>query len=92
MAKLIVFNTQGFQNQSKTFYGNDPDLTLNGDDFTFAAAMVASGSWTLCSEPTRAGDVISIHAAGGPDNDGCYKDHADWGGAVDFHVKSIAVS
>ena len=89
MRKLIVFDTQGYQNQSKTFFENDPDLTLNGDDFTLAAAIAASGAWTLYSEPGYTGDSISLQLGGGPDSDGCYRDYADWGGSANFHVKSI---
>lgn len=89
MAKLIVFSTPGYNGTSKEFQNNDPDLTLNGDDFVVASAIALSGSWTLYPDPGYQGTPISLAREGGPDSDGGYKDYADWTGAANFHVKSI---
>jgi Beta/Gamma crystallin len=90
MPKLIVFTEVGYNGIAKEFTSNDPDLTLNGDDATFKSAIVLSGSWTLYPETASQGTPISLGETGGPDGDGGYKDHADWGGVEAFHVKSIA--
>mgnify|MGYP001449174680 CR=1 FL=1 len=89
MAKLILFNLAGFVNTAKEFRSNDPDLTLNGDDFQANSAIVASGEWNLYPDVNFQGTPISLGTNGGPDADGTYKDAADWQGAGTFHVKSI---
>jgi hypothetical protein len=89
MAKLILFNQTGYTNTAKEFRSNDPDLTLNGDDFQFNSAIVASGEWTLFPDVNSQGTSITLGTNGGPDTDGTYKDPADWGGTGVFHVKSI---
>jgi hypothetical protein len=89
MPKLIAFSEPGYSGTSQEFRSNDPDLTLNGDDFIIKSAIVLSGSWTLYDDVLSAGTSIALGEAGGPDADGSFKDHADWGGAVPFHVKSI---
>jgi hypothetical protein len=89
MPKLIAFSEPGYSGTSQEFRSNDPDLTLNGDDFIIKSAIVLSGSWTLYDDVTSGGTSIVLGEAGGPDADGSFKDHADWGGAVPFHVKSI---
>lgn len=89
MAKIICFSSAGFNGTSKEYYSNDPDLALNNDDFTIASAIVISGTWTLYDEPNNMGTSQTLNESGGPESDGCYKDHADWGGAADFHVKAI---
>lgn len=89
MPKLIVFSEPGFTGTNKEYRSNDPDLTLNGDDFIIKSAIVLSGSWTLYDDVNSAGNAIGFQEQGGPDVDGSYKDHADWAGAAPFHVKSI---
>lgn len=89
MAKLLAFAAAGFTGVNKEYRSNDPDLTLNGDDFVIASAIVLSGTWTLYDDVNFAGNVISLHETGGPDIDGSYKDQADWSGGAPFHVKSI---
>ena len=89
MPKLIAFSETGYSGTTKEFSSNDPDLTINGDDFIIKSAMVLSGSWALYDDVGFAGNTISMDAQGGPDSDGGFKDHADWGGAAPFHVKSI---
>lgn len=89
MAKLILFNLVGYVNTAKEFRSNDPDLTMNGDDFQFNSAIVASGEWNLYPEVNFQGTPINLGTNGGPDTDGTYKDPADWNGIGVFHVKSI---
>jgi hypothetical protein len=89
MPKLILFNQVGFVNTAKEFRGNDPNLVLNGDDFQANSAIVADRDWTLYADVNYEGASITLTQNGGPDNDGCYKDSADWSGAGVFHVKSI---
>lgn len=89
MPKLIVFTEVGFSGSSQEFTSNDPDLTLNSEDATFKSAIVLSGSWTLYDDVASGGTAISLTEQGGPDADGSFEDHADWGGAAPFHVKSI---
>lgn len=89
MPKLLLFNAIGYVDPVQEFQSNDPDLTLNGDDFQANSAIVASGEWTLYPDPNFQGTPISLGSSGGPDGDGTYKDPADWGGTAVFHVKSI---
>ena len=89
MPKLIAFSETGYSGTSQEFRSNDPDLTLNGDDFIIKSAIVLSGSWTLYDDVNSAGTSISLGEQGGPDADGSFKDHADWAGDAAFHVKSI---
>lgn len=89
MAKLILFNLVGYANTAKEYQSNDPNLTLNGDDFQANSAIVASSEWTLFPDVNFQGTPIQLGTNGGPDADGTYKDPADWGGAGVFHVKSI---
>jgi len=89
MAKLIAFDTVGYRGMAKEYQSNDPDLTLNGDDFVLSSAIVVNGSWSLYPEVGYEGLPISLNPQGGPDTDGCYKDYADWSGTGQFHVKSI---
>jgi hypothetical protein len=89
MPKLIAFATAGFTGSTKEFRSNDPDLTLNGDDFVVASAIVLTNNWTLYDDIGFTGNTISLGDSGGPDADGSYKDYADWQGSVNFHVKSI---
>lgn len=44
MPKLIAFSETGYSGTTKEFRSNDPDLTLNGDDFLIKSAIVLSGS------------------------------------------------
>ncbi len=74
---------------SKEFRSNDPDLTLNGDDFQFASAIVISGEWTLYPDANFGGNPVSLGTNGGADADGAYKDVADWGATQAFVVRSI---
>ena len=71
------------------FRSNDPDLRLNGDDFIIKSAIVLCGFSALYDDVKSGGTSMVLGEAGGPDADGSFKDHADWGGAVPFHVKSI---
>lgn len=87
--KLIAFSETGYSGTSREFRSNDPGLTINGDDFIIQSAIVLSGSWTLYDDVNSAGTSIALGEQGGPDADGSFKDHADWGGAAAFHVKSI---
>lgn len=89
MAKILLFSGVGYTGSVKEFQSNDPDLTLNGDDFQFNSAIVASGDWSLYDAVNEQGNTISLMMSGGPDADGTYKDAGDWGGAGVFHVKSI---
>lgn len=89
MPKLIAFSEPDYSGTSKEYRSNDPDLTLNGDDFLIKSAIVTSGSWTLYDDVNSAGNPIGLQEQGGPDADGSYKDHADWSGTAPFHVKSI---
>ena len=89
MAKLIAFAASSYASPTKEYRSNDSDLTLNGDDFVFASAIVTESDWTLYDEVGFTGNSISLSPQGGPDNDGAFRDHADWGGATPFHVKSI---
>lgn len=89
MPKLILFNQVGYINTAKEFRSNDPDLVLNSDDFQANSAIVASSEWTLYPDVNFQGTPIALGTNGGPDQDGTYKDPADWGGAGAFHVKSI---
>ncbi len=91
MPRILVFTNPGFSGTVKEFTLNDPDLTQNGDDLTFASAIVLSGSWNLYDEVNQAGNTISLSATSGPNGDGAFKDPADWGGAAAFHVKSITI-
>lgn len=95
MSRILLFTDAGFTGTVKEYTLNDPDLTLNdpdltlnGDDVTFASAIVLSGSWNLYDDINQAGNLISLTDNGAPNSDGAYKDHADWGGAAAFHVKS----
>ena len=89
MSQLIPSSEPGYSGTSQEFRSNDPDLTLNGDDFIIKSAIVLSGCWTLYDDVNSAGTSISLAEQGGPDADGGFKDHADWGGVAAFHVKSI---
>ena len=89
MPKLIAFSEPGYSGIPKEFHSNDPDLTLNGDDFVIGSVIVLSTTWTLWDEVNFQGNPITLTETGGPDTDGTYKDHADWAGAAPFHVKSI---
>lgn len=89
MPRILLFSEAGFTGNVKELTQNDPDLTLNGDDVTFASAIVLSGSWNLYDDINQAGNLISLTDNGAPNADGAYKDHADWGGAAAFHVKSV---
>lgn len=89
MAKLIVFSEPGYSGTSKEYRSNDPDLTLNGDDFIIKSAIVLTGNWSLYDDVMNGGISINLTEAGGPDADGGYKDYADWSGTDVFHVKSI---
>ena len=88
-AKLIIFTASGYNTNSKEFQSNDPDLAINGDDATFSSAIVVTGTWNPYPEPNYAGTAITLTPPGGPDNDGTYKDFADWEGAAAFNVKSL---
>ena len=44
MPKLIAFSEPGYTGTSQEFRSNDPDLTLNGDDFIIKSAIVLSGT------------------------------------------------
>lgn len=89
MSKIIAFASSAYVAPNKEYRSNDPDLTLNGDDFVIASAIVATADWTLYDEIGCTGNSITLSPQGGPDGDGMYRDHADWGGSAPFHVKSI---
>lgn len=77
MPKLIAFSEPGYTGTSQEFRSNDPDLTLNGDDFIIKSAIVLSGSWTLWDEVNQHGYPISLQKQGCPEVAGAYKDHAE---------------
>ena len=66
MPKLIAFSEPGYSATSQEFRSNDPDLTLNGDDFIIKSAIVLSGSWTLYDDVLSAGTSISLSEQGIP--------------------------
>jgi hypothetical protein len=77
MPKLITFTEGGYNEISKEFTSNDPDLTLNGDDATFQSAIVLSRNWKLWADVASQGTDIGLSDTGGPDADGRYKDFAN---------------
>lgn len=89
MNRILLFTQAGFTGTVKELTQNDPDLTLNGDDIVFASAIVLSGNWQLYDDVNSQGNTINLSEQGGPNADGAYMDHADWGGVASFHVKSI---
>ena len=70
MPKLIAFSEPSYSGTSQEFRSNDPDLTLNGDDFIIKSAIVLAGSWTLYDDVNSSGSSISLGEQGGPDADG----------------------
>ncbi|MDZ3822863.1 MAG: beta/gamma crystallin-related protein [Pseudoxanthomonas sp.] len=89
MARALLFSNIGFQGAVREIRASDPDLVLNGRDFEFSSALVASGTLTLYAEAGYQGASIQLDAAGGPESDGAYEDHADWSGQTPFHVRSV---
>jgi len=89
MPKLVCFESPDYNGDARQFQNNDPDLTLNNLDFTLDSAIVVTGSWDLFDQVNYSGTQITLTAAGGPDGDGAYPDHADWQGNGPFDVKSI---
>ncbi|MBM3522166.1 MAG: beta/gamma crystallin family protein [Alphaproteobacteria bacterium] len=89
MVRLICFAAASFANGSKEYLGNDPNLIITGDEYSLASAIAIGGSWTLYSEVGFTGESIVLSSSSGPESDGVFRDHADWGGSSHFHVKSI---
>ena len=87
--KLVLFDQIEFSGTSRTYQNNDPDLVANGEDFLFESAIAVTGSWTLYDQVSKGGKVIQLDEMSGPDNDGTYRDSADWSPAGPFHVRSI---
>ena len=89
MARLILFSAESMGGTVKEFRNNDPNLVLNGNEFTLESAVGLSGIWTLYDDIAFGGATITLSDAGGPEVDGAYQDYADWGGAGPFLVMSI---
>ena len=89
MAKMVAFAQIGFNGNARQFQSNDPDLTINNEDFALMSAIVTDGKWSLYSQTNYTGDRILLNHNGGPDRDGVYKDYGDWHGSGLFRVRSI---
>ena len=92
MAEIIVFSERGYSGISKEYRSNDPNLVMNGDDFIFQSAIVLSDDGNAYDEVDYGGNSISLNETDGPNDDGGYKDPADWEGTDPFHIKSLQIS
>lgn len=80
MAKIVLFDKQKYNGEALVLEASIPKLKNTGVNNDVSSLIVIDGTWNLYEHPDYKGDVWTVSATGGPQQDGCYPTFSDWSG------------
>ena len=83
MAKIILFEKDGFEGKSLTLTGSEPNLEARNFNDMVSSIIVRGGDWILYEHINYAGAQWTVGSYDGVDHDGALPNSVNWSGEND---------